>query len=376
MKTAPDSASQRPEGRKSSNPAIEARVAILSLEESERRLLNQLQDQNQDHKPTWSQLAMLYGDAGYYDRALGCLRELMALEPELERKAACVLAMGANAEKQQNFQAAVRFYREALAMEPTHNDVWYFIHNNLGYSLNMLGQFHDGEKFCRTAIDINPARPNGHKNLGIALHGEGRHAEAAQCFITATKVNSGDARSLGLLRDLILQDGELEFEFGPELVRCEQAVSFANWAIRRAAAGGILKILIGCNEPALDQMLSRLFLSMTGGAVETSPVSHWSQFIDRACSGDFDLGFVLPNNRCVDDDGSGTLQPWAFADGTMRRIRGNSSTVIIVGGDSAEVNEHGQASGEAGVDAVIELPFSSDELADAVRRCLMSRRCK
>ena len=30
--------------------------------------------------------------------------------------------MGANAEKQQDFEAAVRFYREALAMEPMRND--------------------------------------------------------------------------------------------------------------------------------------------------------------------------------------------------------------------------------------------------------------
>ena len=53
--------------------------------------------------------------------------------------------MGANAEKQQDFEAAVRFYREALAMEPLHNDVWYF------------------SRF----------RPNGHKNLGIALVAQG-----------------------------------------------------------------------------------------------------------------------------------------------------------------------------------------------------------
>ncbi len=79
------------------------------------------------------QLALLYGDTCRYDQALGCLRELMVLEPDLEQKAACVLVMGANAEKQQDFGAAVRFYREALAMEPMRNDVWYFIHNNLGY---------------------------------------------------------------------------------------------------------------------------------------------------------------------------------------------------------------------------------------------------
>jgi tetratricopeptide (TPR) repeat protein len=108
----------------------------------------------------------------------------------LEQKAACVLVMGATAEKKQDFEAAVRFYREALAMEPVRNDVWYFIHNNLGYSLNMLGQFAEGEKFCRAAIEINPFRPNGHKNLGIALAGQGRYREAARCFVTATLAHS------------------------------------------------------------------------------------------------------------------------------------------------------------------------------------------
>ena len=374
MKKAHHDASRRSEAGKPSHPTHETRAATLSPEEAERLLLAQLQDQNQDHKPTWRQLAMLYGDTGRYDRALSCLRELMALEPELERKAACVLAMGANAEKQRNFEAAVRFYREALAMEPTHTDVWYFIHNNLGYSLNMLGQFGEGEKFCHAAIDINPARPNGHKNLGIALHGQGRHAEAAQCFITATKVNSGDARSLGLLRDLLRQRGELEFEFGAELIRCEQAVSFAHWAIQRATTGSILKILIGCNETGLEEIVSHLLLSMTGGAVETFPVSHWSQFIDRACSGDFDLGLVIPNNLRMHAAGPGTPDPWAFAVRSIGRIKGNSSTVIIVSGDPAEVSEHGQAIREAGVDAVIELPFNCDALADTVRRCLMGRK--
>ena len=374
MNAAPDDASLRPEDCQSTDSASEARAVPLSPEEAERRLLTQLEDQNQDHKPTWRQLAMLYGDTGRYDRALSCLRELMALEPELERKAACVLVMGANAEKQQNFEAAAQFYREALAMEPTHTDVWYFIHNNLGYSLNMLGQFGEGEKFCRAAIDINPARPNGHKNLGIALHGQGRHADAARCFITATKVHSGDARSLGLLKDLLRQHGELEFEFGAELVRCEQAVSFAKWAIQRATAGRILKILIGCNETGLEEIVSHLLLSMTGGAVETFPVSHWSQFIDRACSGDFDLGFVIPNNLRMHAAGPGTPHPWAFAVRSIGRIKGNSSTVIIVSGDPAEVSEHGQAIREAGADAVIELPFNCDALADTVRQCFMGRK--
>lgn len=45
--------------------------------------------------------------------------------------------------------AAVRYYKEALALEPTHTFAWYSINNNLGFSLNTLGQFAEGENYCR-----------------------------------------------------------------------------------------------------------------------------------------------------------------------------------------------------------------------------------
>ena len=294
----------------------------------------------------------------------------MALEPDLEQKAAYVLAMGGTAEKQQDFETAVRFYREALAMETLRNGVWYFIHNNLGYSLNMLGQFGEGERFCRVAIKINSSRPNGHKNLGIALAGQGDHREAAKCYVTATKANSGDARSLGLLRDLLQRRPELEYEFGPELVRSEEAAKFAALATQWARNGKILKVLLGCNNPDLDEMFSDMFRCIAGGAVETLSTTHWHDFIDRACAGGFDLCFFIPNNLRRDERDSPSVHPWEFAVRAIRRIKGNSSTAIIVSGGYDEVTEYGQACSDAGADTVIELPFSFDLLADASRRVL------
>jgi tetratricopeptide (TPR) repeat protein len=372
MKSSPQDESPSREGIKPSGSADRAQGVPVYSRDTELELLACLEDEQQDHQRTWHQLAVLYSDTGRYDRALSCLRELMTLEPELERKAACVLAMGANAEKQQDFEAAVRFYQEALAMEPTHAQAWYFIHNNLGYSLNRLGRFGEGETFCRAAIEINPRRPNGHKNLGIALSGQGRHKEAAQCFIAATKVNSGDPRSLDLLRDLLRQHEELEFEFGPELARCEEVVKFVTWAIQRAMAGNSLKILLGCNDSSLDVVLSHILLSMTGGAVRIYSVSDWSEFIERACSGTFDLGFVIPSNLQLEEAGPNPLHQWALAERAIWRIKGNSSMVIVVGGDSTELCEHGQACREAGLDDVIELPFSADMLADTLRRLLLA----
>ena len=179
---------ERPTNANRSGSQPEGEPIEITVEEAERLLLAQLQDKDKDRKLALKQLASLYSDTRRYDQALGCLRELMAIEPELEQKAACVLVMGATAEKKQDFEAAVGFYREALAMEPIRNDVWYFIHNNLGHSLNMLGYFAEGEKCCRAAIEINPSRPNGHKNLGISLAGQGHYREAARCFVTARRI--------------------------------------------------------------------------------------------------------------------------------------------------------------------------------------------
>lgn len=88
---------------------------------------------------------------------------------DLEKQAAVFLHLGGAAEQKHDFEAAVTFYRRAIALEPTRLDVWYFAHNNLGFSLNQLGRFSDGEIFCQDAIRIDPSRPNGHKNLGLSL---------------------------------------------------------------------------------------------------------------------------------------------------------------------------------------------------------------
>ncbi len=92
---------------------------------------------------------------------------------DLEKQAAVFLHLGGAAEQKHDFEAAVTFYRRAIALEPTRLDVWYFAHNNLGFSLNQLGRFSDGEIFCQDAIRIDPSRPNGHKNLGLSLAGQG-----------------------------------------------------------------------------------------------------------------------------------------------------------------------------------------------------------
>jgi protein O-GlcNAc transferase len=123
--------------------------------------------------------------------------------------------------------SAVRYYREALAFEPVAPEAWYFIHNNLGFSLNQLGRFSEGEFYCRTAIGILPERPNAHKNLGLAHAGQGRWREAALCFIEATRVRPQDPRSCAHLEDLLKAHPELHPEFAQPALECRAAVTAA-----------------------------------------------------------------------------------------------------------------------------------------------------
>ncbi|MEI7808682.1 MAG: tetratricopeptide repeat protein [Verrucomicrobiota bacterium] len=159
---------------------------------------------------------------------------------DLEKQAAVFLHLGGAAEQKHDFEAAVTFYRRAIALEPTRLDVWYFAHNNLGFSLNQLGRFSDGEIFCQDAIRIDPSRPNGHKNLGLSLAGQGLFPAAAQAYIAAINACPGDTRSLVLLLKLLQAHPELKPGFQVQAERCEQ--------LAKAACGVDPKSVFGLPE--------------------------------------------------------------------------------------------------------------------------------
>jgi tetratricopeptide (TPR) repeat protein len=206
----------------------------LSEEQAEKLLLEQAQKSTEDPVSALWALAQFYKSVGRHESALDYLHKLLVFVPDPEAKAQCVLALGQTMESTGDYQAAVLYYRAALALEPTETLTWYFIHNNLGFSLNVLGKFEEGERYCRKAIQINPDRPNAHKNLGIALQGLGRCREAARSFISATKVNASDPRAFGLLTELLTSHSELQPEFAAEAAYCRQAVEVAAGECQRA----------------------------------------------------------------------------------------------------------------------------------------------
>ncbi len=199
----------------------------MSAAQMEKTLLKRVEDEKAQPTEALWQLARFYQHSKQIEKGLACLRQMLTHVPDPEKKAGCILAMGQMMESAQDFEGAVRYYKEALALEPVQTAPWYFINNNLGFSLNTLGQFSEGEIYCRKAIEIDPNRPNAHKNLGVTLAGQGQYREAAQCFVTATQVNAADPRALRLLQDLVKAHPELAYEFDQVAELCEKATDVA-----------------------------------------------------------------------------------------------------------------------------------------------------
>ena len=205
----------------------EGELVELSAEEAEKILLKNVERAEGDPNDALWELGRFYASSKQHEKALACLRQIMARLPDAERKASCVLAMGQTMEQVQDYESAVRYYREAMSLEPVCTPTWYFINNNLGFSLNTQGQFQEGESYCRKAIEIDPTRANAYKNLGIALAGQGNLRDAARCFVMATRVNASDRRSFDLLTKLLAEHPELEPELVVEAECCRQAVGVA-----------------------------------------------------------------------------------------------------------------------------------------------------
>lgn len=198
----------------------------LTKEEAETQLLAEVKKAAEAGNPIqamWD-LANFYKSTRQVQKAEAAVRELLIKVPDLENRAYLILSLGQLAEMNKDFDLAVRFYLEGVSMEPCGEFSWYYLHNNLGYSVNQLGRFREGELYCRRAIGITDKPQNAHKNLGLALQGQGRYAEAARCFVAATQANASDGRSVKHLEELILQHPELELEFGHLLEKCKSAV--------------------------------------------------------------------------------------------------------------------------------------------------------
>jgi len=175
----------------------------VSAAEAEKMLLEKLAYHEKQLEQTIFNLACLNSQIGHPEIATKYLDRLMAIANDPEKKASYLLAMGCLMEKTQDFERAIGFYSQALSLEPTNRNTWYFVNNNLGFCLNYFNKYVEVEPYCRAAIKIGPHHHNAYKNLGISMEGQGKYPDAAVLYIKAVETNARDPRAFMLLEELV-----------------------------------------------------------------------------------------------------------------------------------------------------------------------------
>jgi len=155
------------------------------------------------------QLARFYSMVGRPGDSTACVTRLLVGTPDPGKHAAGYLALGQLLEQQRRYAEAAVAYATGLEGRPARGQVGYFLHNNRGYCLNHLGQHIEAEIHCRTAIEIDPRRHNAHKNLGLALAGQGRVGEAARALLEADGRCPADGRARWHLAELLAAHAEV-----------------------------------------------------------------------------------------------------------------------------------------------------------------------
>jgi tetratricopeptide (TPR) repeat protein len=181
-------------------------IATEAVEANLRRRVTQCETALEDS--VW-QLARFYSMVNRAPEATDWVRWLLARTDNPETRAGGYLALGQLLEQQHRYAEAEAVYSEGLAVRPAAGPTGYFLHNNRGYCLNLLGRHAEAEAHCRAAIEIDPTRHNAHKNLGLALAGQGRHLEAARCLLEADRRWPGDGRARRHLAELLAKNPEI-----------------------------------------------------------------------------------------------------------------------------------------------------------------------
>lgn len=137
------------------------------------------------------------------EAASDLLEGFIKISKDTEQSAHCYLALGQIATDEHRHEDALKYFTFALDLAPKKRKVIYVLHNNIGYCLNTLGRFVEGEKHCRQAIDIDWTRASGFRNLGISLNGQGNVFGALWALSEAVRADTTDRRAAAILTKLM-----------------------------------------------------------------------------------------------------------------------------------------------------------------------------
>jgi tetratricopeptide (TPR) repeat protein len=159
------------------------------------------EQENEEYAALLIRLVKVFGRsveiAGHY------FKNAAAIANSPATKAECYLGLGRLCEQMNRYEDTVQYYSHALELLQETSETWYFLNNNLGYSLIQLGRNEEAELYCHRAIAIDPSRYNAYKNIGLSLCAQGNYRAAAKNFIRAVEINPADERAMNHLEDLL-----------------------------------------------------------------------------------------------------------------------------------------------------------------------------
>ena len=180
--------------------------------ELEKKLIEQM-EQSRFSEASVLELLDFYKRNIPEERIPWLIRRFVRESEDVEKIAHCCLGLGSEMEQDGNYGRAVLFYAYGLSVQPRTEDFRYFLNNNIGYSLAVLGRYGEARPYCEAAIRVNPYRYNAHKNLGLSLQGLGQYAEAAGSFMNAVRIcHDIDQRAYNHLEELLARHPELTDE--------------------------------------------------------------------------------------------------------------------------------------------------------------------
>jgi tetratricopeptide (TPR) repeat protein len=155
------------------------------------------------------ELLRFYQSIGRHDLGPGVLDAILQSPISAEEQAICYHWLGVYAETRGEFDQALAFYDQGIALHPADRATAYFLRNNSGHCLNVKGLYSKAEAICRDAIAIDPACHNAWKNLGQSLQGRGDSVGAAWAYVEAIKLGPADSKAAMFLQALVAEHPEL-----------------------------------------------------------------------------------------------------------------------------------------------------------------------
>ncbi len=335
----------------------------------EASLLARFQEDRLAYEKAAMDLAFFYSRSGEQKRAIEILAKTESVTQDPERKAYLFLSAGQLSEQLRDFHAALSFYYQALSLEPTDKRTWYLVHNNIGFCLNQLGRHREAERYCRDAISIDAKRQHAHKNLGIALEGQGMVTAAAEAYITAVLTNPTDNRALAYLERLVQSAGELAGEMPDiqeRLRKCRAVVAGGSSAVKDESGPPVRRVPTKSGETVIailddDKEMVGAYAAICG---DRGYRFVWFErkevFLEQAA--DLGADLIISDIRAPGIDGFEFLRRFT----TDPRFSG--VPVIIVSGflDRKRIT----LARQLGASKCIAKPFQSEELLKAIQGAL------